>query len=348
MKPETHEILNDPDLIRIRDDYLGRMQDVFDGHHDGSPAFVLSGLSPGAEVPEDATIEQAMHASLDALATEAKLTRNPRVFRPISTEASTHGEDWQSKLFGAPAEADERNPLRLRAGPVGSLEPPDLDACKAWQNMKRSTEVFLEADVRLPLFVGLAVSGPIVEAVSLYGAEPFLTAMLDDPDAARHDLEVLADVAVQMRQWFVEHVPFQQLQGIVTRLRAQPPGYGQIDGCTTQLLGPDLYAELVGPLDDQLLSVYPKGGMIHICGYHTQHIPFWREMKSLKVLQLSGDAMTFLPRYFSELRDDQLVYVSPHATMSLGDIMDVTEGRRVIIALYPDDVYRVETEIDAH
>ena len=58
--------------------------------------------------------------------------------------------------------------------------------------------------------------------------------------------------------------------------------------------------------------------------------------------------MTDLPIYFNGLRDDQLVFVSPHATMSLPDIMKITEGRRVIIALYPKDLHRIPTEIDSY
>ena len=349
MKPETREILNDPDLVRIRDDYLRRMEDVFDGRNDGSPPFVLSGMSPGVELPEGATIEEAVHGVLDVLAAEADALRDPRVFRPLSTGPTEHGEDRTHSLVGdAYADLQKQKEPRFLTTPVGSLEPGDLEKSPSWRNMKRSTEIFLEAEVALPLFTCPAITGPILEAVSLYGAEKFLLAMLDHPDAARHDLQAIADVAVKMRKWFVKHVPHQQLTGIVPRLRAQPPGYGQIDGCTTQLLGPDLYRDLVGPCDDQLLSVYPKGGMIHICGWHTQHIPFWREMKSLKVLQLSGDAMPQLARYFSELRDDQLVYVSPHAAMSLSGIMEITRGRRVIIALYPKDLHRVPTEIDGH
>jgi len=33
--------------------------------------------------------------------------------------------------------------------------------------------------------------------------------------------------------------------------------------------------------------------------------------------------------------------------MSLRDIMKITQGRRVIIALYPKDLHRIATEIDA-
>ena len=346
MKPETYEILNDPELIAIRDDYFRRMQDVYDGCNAGQPAFVLSGLTPPCEVPEGASMEEAMHLDFDAQATEAHLMRDSRIFRPLASGTSTGGEAWDKYFFGTPDEPDPITKLHRRKDPVGTLEPRDLDSCEAWRNMKLSTEMFLEADVKLPLLSVAPVTGPLVEAVSLYGGEKFLTAMMDDPDAAASDLRVIADIAIEMRQWFVDNVPNQQLQGIIHRLRGQPPGHGQIDGCTLQLIGPDLYRDIVGPLDDEILGVYPGGGMIHICGYHTQHIPYWRESESLKVLQLSGDAMTDLAVYFDGLRDDQVVFVSPHATMELPEIMAITQGRRVIIALYPKDLHRIPTEID--
>ena len=348
MKPETYEILNDPELIAIRDDYFRRMQDVYDGRNDGEPAFILSGLTPPCEVPEGASLQEEMHLGFDAMATEAHLMRDSRVFRQVASGASDHGKGWSNDFFPLPAEPDPVTKLRRITLPVGSLEPPDINKSEAWRNIKRSTEIFLEADLKLPLFTAVAVSGSIVEAVSLYGAEKFLLAMFDDPDAVHNDLSVLAGIAIEQRQWFIDNVPEQQLQGIIHRLRGQPPGYGQIDGCTIQLLGPNHYRELAGPCDDAILSIYPKGGMIHICGYHTHHIPFWREMKSLKVLQLSGDAMTDLAIYHKELRDDQLVFVSPHATMLLPQIMEITQGRRVIIALYPKDLDKIETEIDAY
>ena len=46
------------------------------------------------------------------------------------------------------------------------------------------------------------------------------------------------------------------------------------------------------------------------------------------------------------MREDQVVYVSPHATMSLTDIMNVTHGKRVIIALYDKSLPLVPTDID--
>jgi hypothetical protein len=348
MKPETYEILNDPELITIRDDYFRRMQDVYDGTNDGQKPFILSGLTPPCEVPEGATLEEAMHLGFDAMASEAHLMRDDRLFRPVASGAETHGTDWSDDFFPLPTEPDPVTKLRRIKLPVGCLEPPDLDKCEAWKNMKRSAEIFMEADIKLPLFTAYGCTGPLVEAVSLYGGEKFLLGLMDDPDAAASDLRVLADLAAGMRQWFVDNMPEQQLQGIIHRLRGQPPGYGQIDGCTLQLIGPDAYREIVGPLDNEILGVFPKGGMIHICGYHTHHIPFWREMENLKVLQLSGDAMTDLAIYHEGLRDDQLVFVSPHSTMLLPEIMEITGGRRVIFALYPKDLDKIESEIDAY
>ncbi len=349
MKSQTHDILNDPELIAIRDDYFRRMQAVYDGTNDGEPAFVLSGLTPECEIPDDATLEQTMHLQFDAMASQAHLTRDPRIFRQLASVASPHGLSWEDDFFPLlPAEPDPVTKLRRIAEPVGSLEMPDLDKSEAWRNMKRSAEIFLEADVKLPLFSAPAITGALVKAADLYGAERLLLAMYDDPAAVHHDMQVLTDINIAMRQWFIDNIPHQQLQGIIHRLRGQPPGYGQIDGCTAQLLSPQLYREFSAPYDDATLSIYPNGGMLHICGFHQHHTPAWREMQSLRVLQLSGDAMTFLPQYFDELRDDQVMYVSPHETMSLEGIMRATGGRRVVIALYPRFLDKIESQIDNH
>ncbi|MCC6445627.1 MAG: hypothetical protein IT210_19495 [Armatimonadetes bacterium] len=67
--------------------------------------------------------------------------------------------------------------------------------------------------------------------------------------------------------------PESQLQPVVAAGRCQPPGFGQLCGCSTQLLSGSAYREFVAPLDDALHSVYPHDGMIHRCGAHAQHIP---------------------------------------------------------------------------
>ena len=91
-----------------------------------------------------------------------------------------------------------------------------------------------------------------------------------------------------------------------------------------------MYDEFIAPLDDELLSVYPNGGMIHLCGVHTQHIPTWRGMESVRAIQVNDRASEDLEIYFNELRDDQIIYLNPIATMTVERAMEITGGRRIV------------------
>jgi hypothetical protein len=93
-----------------------------------------------------------------------------------------------------------------------------------------------------------------------------------------------------------------------------------------------MYKEYIAPLDDEMFRIYPHGGMIHLCGAHTQHIPAWRDMNSLRVLQLNSPAADHLETYFNELREDQIFYLHPSEGMSIEKAMGITGGRRLVIA----------------
>jgi len=343
LKDETRRILSDPELLEIQARHFADMESVYNGTN--TRPFVLSGVYAGVDRPSEGPAGQQMRRALDELAGQADLLRNKRIFRPLCFSISTYGEGFSKYLFGLNDIEHSAEKLPRLDRPVGTLDPPPLEKCPAWRNAKAQTEMFLELELPVPLFSGVYITSPLVEAVNLY-SEAFLIATLNDPDAARHDLSVLCDVEVRMRKWYVDNVPAAQLQWTAPRLRATPPGYSQIDGCTHQLIGPELYRDMVARLDAESLNVAPKGGMIHICGYHTHHIATWREMECLRVLQLSGDAMTDLPTYHQRLRADQIVYVSPHATMELEAIMEVTGGKRAVLALYEKDLHRVRTVVD--
>jgi hypothetical protein len=92
-----------------------------------------------------------------------------------------------------------------------------------------------------------------------------------------------------------------------------------------------MYREFVAPLDDKLLSTYPNGGMIHLCGEHTQHIPVWREMESVRAIQVNDRASEDLDIYFNELRDDQIIYLNTTPNMTVERAMEITGGRRLVI-----------------
>jgi hypothetical protein len=155
--------------------------------------------------------------------------------------------------------------------------------------------------------------------------------MRGDPGAARHDLRVLSDVLCDLHRWYLDAVPAEQLQCILPNARCQPPGYGQLCGCTTQLISGEMYREFIAPLDDELLSLYPGGGLIHLCGSHTQHIPVWNEMLSLHAIQINARAAEDLETYYRELRDDFVFYVNPCEGMPVERIVEITGGQRVVI-----------------
>jgi hypothetical protein len=71
--------------------------------------------------------------------------------------------------------------------------------------------------------------------------------------------------------------------------------------------------------------------MIHLCGSHAQHIPVWREMKSLRAVQLNDRAAEELERYFFELREDQIIYLNPCKGMTVEQAMEITGGHRLVI-----------------
>jgi hypothetical protein len=276
--------------------------------------------------------ERWLDESLAKLAAEAVRSLDTRIFRPLSINYNPRGVHFTDHLFGADVflldgESWQVHPLDT---PVGSLALPDLGDHPAWQGMQAFTRAFLERDVPAVLFGLPTIASVLNVAVNLYG-DRILLAMLGDPDAARHDLRTISDVLCALHRWYLDALPAEQMQCILPNGRCQPPGYGQLCGCTTQLISGEMYRALVAPLDDELLSLYPGGGMIHLCGAHTQHIPAWNEMVSLRALQLNDRAAEDLATYYRELRDDVVFYVNPCEGMPVERIVEITGGQRAVI-----------------
>ncbi|TFG88935.1 MAG: hypothetical protein E4H17_01550 [Gemmatimonadales bacterium] len=152
-----------------------------------------------------------------------------------------------------------------------------------------------------------------------------------DPEAARRDRGIIHATIVRLHEWFRHTIPFDQLTMVETHGRVQPPGFGQLCGCSTQLLSPELYRDFVAPLDDAVLALYPEGGMIHLCGAHAQHLLAWRGMRSLRALQINDRAATDFEVYWSGLRDDQVTYVAADDGLARTDKLRVTRGRRLVL-----------------
>ena len=329
---EARHALTDPELVAARDAHLARLSGVFDGMQTDGPFLLWGYAGVGQADPYTAT-ETWVRQVAEDLASKADRLRDPDVFRPLVIEFGPYGVHFVDRIFGADVyELRYKNNWQVRPldQPIGRLEPPDLDADETWALARRMAEAFLALDVSVPLFGLPTIASTLNIALNLYGQE-LLIAFHEDPESVRHDLRVINEVLCAMHRWYLDRISTSQLQPVVAVARCQPAGHGQLCGCSTQLLPPDLYRAFVAPLDEELLAVYPNGGMIHLCGTHAQHIPVWREMKSLKAVQLNDRAAEDLELYWAGLRPDQVFYVNPCAGMPIERIVEITAGERTVI-----------------
>ncbi|MBQ4620166.1 MAG: hypothetical protein IJB25_09885 [Clostridia bacterium] len=333
LTPYAHRILNDEAAIQKRDLWFSRLQNLFDGKKDAfneKHIYTVSGICPRPADPflpythpEDWVIECL---ELLALAPETQSNR----FVPPCVEYPIYGVHFIDKMFGADVFfKDGQWNARYLKTPIGSLKMPDLETDETWALARRATKAFLDADVRLPLFGLPTLSSALNIMVNLYGGEA-LIAMIEEEEAAKHDLAVINDLIRTLHRWYIKTVPAKQLQPVISWERTQPPGFGQLCGCTTQLLSGEMYARLIAPLDDALLGDYPNGGMIHLCGAHTQHIPAFRAIKNLRALQLNDRASHDLKQYLDGLRDDQIIYLAPCEGMSVQKAIEISKGKRIV------------------
>ena len=339
MKPESRRILNDRNLITARQQHVERLSALFAGATPPEP-FFLKGIRGQSPTNPYEAPEQFVDEALDDLAIKATAMHDKCTFHPLTIEMGPYGVHFIDHIFGAdvfdlgdlaPARNWQAHYLNT---PIGALHPPDLETSSAWRLAQRLASAFLQSGVTVPQFGLPTIASPLNIAVNLYG-ERILTALYTEPQAARHDLRLITDVLCTLHRWYLQQLPLDQLQPVVADARTQPPGFGQICGCTTALLSPGLYQDFIAPLDDELLSVYPHGGMIHLCGAHVQHIPVWRAMSSLRAVQVNDRAAEDLGTYLARLRPDQILYANPCETMPVAEILRIGDPRMVIVSERP-------------
>lgn len=338
MDRPAKSMLRDPGLVTARDDWFARLESVFRGETQPDP-FYLNGVYGSGSVNhlDDPALWTAQ--AVESLAERADALCDTRVFRPLVVEYACFGVHFVDRILGADVyDLDGAGNWQVRclATPIGELHYPDLGRSETWRLARSAAEAFLDADVTVPLFALPTIASSLNIALNLYGGD-LLVAMHNDPDAARRDLRVINDLLRALHRWYIERIPPRQLQCVIGAHRTQPPGFGQICGCSTQLLSPELYRDFIAPLDAELLSVYPNGGMIHLCGGHTQPIPVWREMKALRSIQVNDRAAGDLETYFHELREDQVIYINPCPEMPLERALEITAGRRAVFVTEPPE-----------
>lgn len=339
LSEKAYTILNDTDRIAARDQWFERMKNLFEGREDAYNSeyvFTLRGVVPR---PADDALaytepETWVLKCLELLADSPICEANR--FSPCCVEYPIYGVHFIDKMFGADVfYKDDQWNAHYLDNPVGELQFPDLDKDETWALARRAAQAFLDADVKLPLFGMPTLSSALNIYINLYGEEG-LYAMLEDEEAAVHDLTVINDLIRTLHKWYREHIPAEQLQPVISWDRTQPPGHGQLCGCTCQLISGNLYERMVAGLDDALLGDYPNGGMIHLCGSHEQHIPVFKKMKHLRALQLNDRAAHDLQLYLEGLREDQIIYLNPCEGMPVEKALEISGGKRIVICCAMD------------
>jgi len=338
---ETKKILNDVNLIEQRDVWFQRLQNLFDKKSDefnNTTVMAVDGImgSPKTSNTIHEDPERWVVECLDDLAKRIKENDGSNIFRPPCIEYNIYGVHFIDKIFGCEVFfQDGQWYNRQLTTEVGSLVQPDLDKDETWQQAKRAALEFIRQDVALPVFGLPTIASALVSAVNLYGEE-ILVSLMTESEKAMRDLKIINDTLCQIHEWYRNTLPKAQLQPVIAVQRTQPPGYGQICGCTSQLVSGQIYQDIVAPLDDALLATYPSGGMVHLCGTHEHIIPMLRGMKHLKSVQLNDRASLDLEKYYTGLREDQIIYFMSCAGMTNEQAIELTGGKRLVIIGTPD------------
>jgi len=338
LKAETLDKLNDPNLIAMDRKHVQRMEALYAGEDDSNDLYVLYGKSAGLDLADESlSLEEKLANALDELAADADRLTDEQTFRPLVLNADMFGVHYIDNIFARACFGIETKwGHRANDFEVGSLTEIDLDNDPYWIAAKEATLKFLEVEAPLVRMTPICLANSLNTAMNLYG-QSLLMAFYDNPEGVRNDFQLINDVIVTMHKWYRDTVPADKLATIAAGVRFMPPGHGHLDGCSTQMLSPDQYDEFVRDLDDAITSVWPNGSMLHLCGAHTQHLPTWSKLDSFKAFQLCDGPNAELEDYYTQSRDDQIIYVGPTAKISMDRIMDITGGWRIILA---DDLYK--------
>ena len=330
MNVNTRSVLCDPELVDVRDAHLRRLEGLFCREQPARP-FFLQGIYGDAVSDPYTQPEHWLDESLDYLAEKQQDARSAEVFRPLCLEFGAYNVHFTDRILGARVYQDGgRWWTECIKSQIGHLPVPNLETDETWRLARSVAEAFVSREISVPLFGMPVIAGALTVAVSIYGG-CFLEAMLINPEAAVHDLKIINDVTCQLYQWYRDHVPAQQLQQVGAASRCMPPGHVSVYGCTSHLVSTQLYRDHVAPLDEEVLSMSASGGLIHLCGEHCQHIGAWREMASLRAIQLNDRASEDLEQYLTGLRDDQIIYLQPTATMTVERALAITNGERIVM-----------------
>lgn len=253
------------------------------------------------------------------------------LYRPIVSLFNLWGTHYMDRLFGA--EVSWRygqfwsEPV---AHGVSAIEPPDLPSSPLVRESLDLARRIKERTKGRFLIAMPDVGCPLNIAVNLFG-ERFLLAVAEDPKAAGRALAVIAEATRRLHEAFVAEVDQEVLRCHNAFWVYVPSDIAGLSLCASQLLSPAQYASLVLKADEDAAPPCYRGMVQHICGHSAHQIANLARSARVKGVQLNDAGTDDLPRYFQGLREDQVIYAVPNATMGVGRILELTRGRRLVL-----------------
>ena len=329
----------DAETVAVQREHRRRLEMLCRGEQPESvPAFaafvprmpVVGPYDPGAWLAE----------AMAEMRTRAASFRDRVTYRPFALSLARFDLHFPAAVAGCPIHQDEDGRvwwthLSKLGKRIDEFRIPDLDEHHEFQEMLSLLRFVAEATrERVPVEIPY-VSEPLILAVDLFGEE-FLLLLAADPQRADRFLDALTEFILDMRRRFCEAVPGAPLMPHGSCGRAMPEGYNLLYECTTQLISGPAYQRHFLDRDRDLMRCGAGGAGIHLCGRHTQHCDAWQDAGELKMIQLNDRAADDLETYWRNLRPDQYVVLVPSDRVTIGDALQVTGGRQLVLAAEVD------------
>ena len=342
---EIEQVLSDREIVAVQALHEQNLLDLCQGKQ---PSRVITIAPLQASVPPwgDYDPDQWLASALRVFVEHRDAFADPVNYRPFSFSVNRAGHHFVSAAVGCEVRLDGSGtpsivPESRRAWDDGSFHlPAPMECALVREALDVAARILAATGGRVPVELP-HIPSPLLLAVDLFG-EDFLMSLGDsDSLASRQCLEVLTRFGEKLLDLFVQRFPLAPLKGYFTGgWNLMPTGFTCLLGCTTQLISPFTYRQLVSDLDQRLLGAPWRGGCIHLCGRHTQHCAAWSRMPELKALQLNDAACDDLETYYRALREDQFFVVMPSNRMPVEECLRITHGRRLVLAILAQDVIR--------
>ena len=305
----------------------GRIRVMFGGRHPKEPVF-LAGLPAHEEEDMLSDFDKVKERVLADIENILPALNKNTFYSPVA-EIWPFGVHYIDAIFGCRVfhKSGTIFAEKLNCGP-GKLKRPDLNRSDIFLRSYELAKFLLDSvtsDIKISTPV---LSSPLNIAMNLFGGE-FLVTLMQKKDEAVSALEMITETIIELHKVFGMLGP--RVRHYAASSRYTPDGFGHICGCSTHLVSGRTYAETIAAFDEQVLSAYPEGGTMHLCGKHLQHADAFKKMKKLRGVQINDTAADDFSGYLDRLREDQAIYVAPTASVTVQKIIEKGKGRRIVI-----------------